>query len=99
MVSIDEDGDDEGILKTTSQVGEGADPRIINTDQDTERSYRSEGNTENLPSVLTDGRTIDSEEVVEIRSIGIMVVDNNDPLGENIPSVGAPVTEGGLYDG
>ena len=30
--------------------------------------------------------------------IGIMVVNDNDPLEENIPSVGAPVTEGGLYD-
>ena len=30
--------------------------------------------------------------------IGIMVVNDNDPLEENIPFVGAPVTEGGLYD-
>ena len=26
-------------------------------------------------------------------------MDNNDPLEENIPYIGAPVTEGGLYDG
>ena len=35
MVSIDEEGDEEAIFKTTPQVEEGAAPRIINTDQDT----------------------------------------------------------------
>ena len=28
-----------------------------------------------------------------------MLVENINPLEENIPSVGAPVTEGGIYDG
>ena len=36
---------------------------------------------------------------MELWRIGIMVVDNKEPLEENIPSVGAPVNEGGLYDG
>ena len=58
-----------------------------------------EGNIKNLSSVLTGGRTINSEDVVEIWCIGITVVDNNEPLEENIPYVGAPVTEGGVYDG
>ena len=31
MVLIDKEGDAEGIFETTSQVEEGADPRIINT--------------------------------------------------------------------
>ena len=31
MVFIDEEGNEEGIFETTSQVEEGADPRIINT--------------------------------------------------------------------
>ena len=35
MVLFDEEGDDKGILKTTSQVEDGEAPRIINTDQDT----------------------------------------------------------------
>ena len=54
-----------------------------------------EGNIENLPSVLTGGRTINSEDILELQSIGITVVGYNEPLEENIPSVGAPVTEGG----
>ena len=57
-----------------------------------------EGNIKNSPLVITGGRTINSEDVVKLRNIGIMVVDNNDPLEENIPYVGAPVTEGGLCD-
>ena len=65
---------------------------IINTDQDTERASRLEGNIKNLPLVLTGGRTIDSEDVVDLWRIGITVVENNDPLEKNIPSVGAPVT-------
>ena len=36
---------------------------------------------------------------MEICCIGITMVDNNDPLEENITDVGAPVTEGGIYDG
>ena len=72
---------------------------IINTDQDTERASRLEGNIEKLPSILTGGRTIDSEDVAELLRIGITVVENNNPLEENIPSVGAPVTKEGLYDG
>ena len=38
MVSLDEEGDEEGIFGTTSKVEEGAAPRIINTDQDIERA-------------------------------------------------------------
>ena len=48
---------------------------------------------------LTGGRTIDSEDVVELWRIGIPVVENNDSLEESIPSVSAPVTEGELYNG
>ena len=48
-----------------------------------------EGNIKNLPLVLTGGHKINSEDVV----------DDNEPLEENIPSVGAPVTEGGIHDG
>ena len=58
-----------------------------------------EWNIKNLPSVLTFGRTINSEDVVELRSIGETVEDENEPLEENIPSVGVPVTEEELYDG
>ena len=58
-----------------------------------------EWNIKNLPSVLTGGRTINSEDVVELWRIGITVVDDNETLEENIPYVGAPVTEGGIYDG
>ena len=36
---------------------------------------------------------------MEICCISIMMVDNNDPLEENITNVGAPVNEGWLYDG
>ena len=54
-----------------------------------------EGNIENIPSVLTGGRTIDSGDVADIRRIGITAVDHNKPLNINIPSVGDPVTEGG----
>ena len=36
---------------------------------------------------------------MELRRINITVVGDNDTLEENITSVGAPVTEGGLYDG
>ena len=32
---------------------------------------------------------------MELRRIGITVVEDNDPLEENIPYVGAPVTDGG----
>ena len=60
MVSIDIEGDEEGILETTSQVEGGAAPRIINTYKDIERASQSEGNIENLPSFITGGRTIDS---------------------------------------
>ena len=35
MVLVDKEGDEEGILETTSQVEEGAVRRIINTYQDT----------------------------------------------------------------
>ena len=99
VVSIDEEGDEEGIFEKISQVEEVAAPRIINTYQDTEGVYRLEGNIENLPPVLTGGRTIDSEDVVELRRIGITMVDDNEPLEDNIPYVGAPVTEGGICDG
>ena len=58
-----------------------------------------EGDIKKLPSVLTGGCTIDSEDVAELQRIGITVVDHNKPLKENIHSVGAPVTEGELYDG
>ena len=51
-----------------------------------------EGNIKNLPLVLTGGRTLNSEDVVELWRIGITVVDVNDPLEESIPYVGAPVT-------
>ena len=37
MVQIIEEGDEEGISETTSQVKEGQAQRIINTDQYTER--------------------------------------------------------------
>ena len=50
-----------------------------------------EGNIENLPSFLTGGRTIDSEDVAEIWRIRITVVDDNNPLEYNIPSVGLHV--------
>ena len=66
MVLINKEGDEEGIFETTSQVEEGEAPRIINTDQDTERAYQLEGNIKNLPSFLTGGCTINSEDVVEI---------------------------------
>ena len=46
MVSIDEESDEEKFFVTSSQVEEGAAPRIINTDQETERSSRLEGNIE-----------------------------------------------------
>ena len=36
---------------------------------------------------------------MELRRIGIIVVDDNEPLEENIQYVVAPVTEGGVYDG
>ena len=36
---------------------------------------------------------------MELWRIGIMVVENNEPLEENIPSVGATVTEGEICDG
>ena len=36
---------------------------------------------------------------MELWHIGITVVDDNQPLEENIPSVGYPVTERELYDG
>ena len=71
---------------------------IINIDQDIEIASQLEGNIKNLPSVLTGDRTINSEDVVKLRSIGIVVVDNNDPLEENITYVGNPVTEGGVYE-
>ena len=35
---------------------------------------------------------------MELRHIGITVVDNNGPLEDNIPYVGDPVTELELYD-
>ena len=54
-----------------------------------------EGNIEKLSSVITCGRTINSEDVTELQRIGITVVDNNYPLEENITYVGAPVNEGG----
>ena len=98
MVSIDEEGDEEGIFKKISKFEEGEAPRIINTYQDTKRESRLEGNTRNLTLILIGGCTIYSEDVVELRSISIAVVEYNDPLEENIPSVGAPVNEGDLYD-
>ena len=58
-----------------------------------------EGDIRNLPLVITGGCTINPEDVVELWHIGILVVDNNYHLEENIPSVGAPVTDWGLYDG
>ena len=36
---------------------------------------------------------------MELRRICVTVVDDIEPLEENIPSVGAPVTEVDLYDG
>ena len=80
MFLIYKEGDEEGIFETPSQVEEGAAPRIINTYQDIEILSRLEGNIEKLPSVLTGGRTIDSEYVVELRCIGITVVENNNPM-------------------
>ena len=71
---------------------------VFNTYSVSQRASRLAGNIKNSPLVLTGGRTINSEDVVKLRNIVIMVVDNNDPLEENIPSVGAPVTEGGLCD-
>ena len=99
MVLINKEGDEEGIFETASQVEEGAAPRIFNTHQDIEILPRFEGNIKNLPSDITCGRTIDSEGDVELWRIGIKVVDDNDPLEEKIPSVGAPVPEGEIYDG
>ena len=92
MVLIHEEGDEEGIFWTTSQVEEGEDPSIINTYQDTEISSWLEGNIKNSPSVITGGWSINSEGVAEIQHIGITMVDHNDPLEDNIPYVGAPVS-------
>ena len=36
---------------------------------------------------------------MELQHINITVVDDNNTLDENIPYVGAPVTEGEIYDG
>ena len=66
MILIDKEDDEEEIFETTSQVEEGAAPRIINTDQDTEIESQLEGNIKNLPLVITGGRTIDSDDVVEL---------------------------------
>ena len=44
MFLIDEEGDEEGIFEPTSQVDEGAAPRIIDTYQYIERAPRLEGN-------------------------------------------------------
>ena len=49
MVSIDEEGDEEGIFKKISQFEEGEAPRIINTYQDSEIVPQLEGNIKNLP--------------------------------------------------
>ena len=49
--------------------------------------------------VLIGGCTIDSEDVVELRRIGITMVEDNYTLEENKPYVGAIVNEGELYDG
>ena len=43
-VSIDKEGDEEGIFETTLQVEEVVAPSIVNTDQDTERASLLEGN-------------------------------------------------------
>ena len=80
MVSIDKKGDEEGIFETTSQVEEGASPRIMNTDQDTEKESRLKVNIEKLSLVLTGVHTINSEYVVELQSIGTTVVGDNDTL-------------------
>ena len=77
---FNKEGDEEGVFDTTSQVKEGEAPMIINKYKDTEKASRLEGNIENLPSVLTGGHTIDSEDVVELHHIGITVVGNNEPL-------------------
>ena len=74
LVSINEKDDEEEIFETTSQVEEGVDTRIINTDQYTERANHLEGKFENLPFVLTGGRTIDLEDVVELWRIGTTTV-------------------------
>ena len=44
MVLIDEEGDEEGIFETVSQVEEGVAPRVIYKYQDTERASQLEGN-------------------------------------------------------
>ena len=66
MVFIDKEGDKEVIFETTSQVEEGAAPRIINTDQYIEIAYQLEGNIKNLPSVLRGSCTMDSEDVADL---------------------------------
>ena len=98
VVSIHKKGDEEVILETISQVGDGSATRIINTYQDTEIVSLLEGNIKNLPLVNTGGCTINSEDVVELWRDSITVVDNNKPLEDNTPFVGSPVTEGEIYD-
>ena len=95
MVSVDEEGDEEVIFETTLQVEEGEAPSIINIYQDTEGVSLLEGNIKTLPSVLTVGRTIYLEDIVELWRIDIAVVDNNETLEEKIRSIGAPVTKRG----
>ena len=92
MDSINIEGDYEGIFETISQVEEVEVPRIINTYQDTEKGSELEGTIKDLPSVLAGSCTIDSDDVMEIQVISIMVVEDNETLEENIPSVVTPVT-------
>ena len=66
MVFIDGEGNEEEIFETTSQVEDGAAPRIINKYQYTERSSQLEENIKNLPSVLTGGCTINSDDIVDL---------------------------------
>ena len=48
MVLINEEGYEEGVFEKTSEVEYRAAPRIINTDQDTERASKLEGNIKKL---------------------------------------------------
>ena len=66
MVLINKEDDEEGIFETTSQFEEGAAQRLINTYKGTEISSQLKEDTKNIPSVIIDGCTNDSENVVEL---------------------------------
>ena len=94
IVLIDEEDDMEVIFATTSKAEEGEAPNIINKDQDTERASWLEGNIKNLPLVLTGGRTINSEDVVELWCIGMTVVEDKIPWSRTYPMLALQLPRG-----